>query len=240
VGIDGYPDGFEDRLSNLMHGFTRVLRQHDQDDGGDVSEGKGTMSVDLCFSLCRWFLEKGTLEGVWCHCFIIVTWNLMCYMNYTTQTCLNHITWYQNCLRVNFKQQKSDQLGSTAWYPRHIYANPLVTLWSVQWLHLGFFLIIWGTTGAYIEAFPWSESVQAFWMPTERTLKEHIDEVHSFGFEVLDIETHSIPKGAMTYLNSQPGSPAPASICIRAGWTLGGIKDIYIKYEQSGGDMFCG
>jgi hypothetical protein len=72
-----------------MCGFTRVLTQRDQDNGGDVSEGKDAMSVDIYFALCRWFLDKGTLEGVWCHCFlleVVITWNLMCFMN--------HITWY--------------------------------------------------------------------------------------------------------------------------------------------------
>ena len=62
-GLDGYPAGFEDRLSNLMRGFTRVLTQRDQDNGADISKGKDAMSVDLYYALCRWFLEQGTMEG---------------------------------------------------------------------------------------------------------------------------------------------------------------------------------
>jgi hypothetical protein len=80
VGLDGCPDGFKDRLSNLMLGFARVLRQRDQDDGGDVSVGKVAMSVDLCLALCAWFLSEGRMEGIWCHCFPVLTWNLMCHV----------------------------------------------------------------------------------------------------------------------------------------------------------------
>jgi hypothetical protein len=30
---------------------------------------------------------------------------------------------YQDCLRVHFRQQKGDQLGMMARYPRHLYAS---------------------------------------------------------------------------------------------------------------------
>jgi hypothetical protein len=74
-----------------MRGFlVRVLTQNDQDNGGDVSEGKDAISVDLYLALCRWVLEKETLEGIWCHCFLVLTWNIMCRVNNTTQICLKH------------------------------------------------------------------------------------------------------------------------------------------------------
>ena len=59
------------------------------------------------------------------------------------------------------------------------------------------------------------------------------------GYEVNDIGTHSIRKGAVSYLASLPGGPPAASTCIRAGWTMGKVKDIYIKYVASG-DQFVG
>jgi hypothetical protein len=239
-GLDGYPAGFEDRLSNLMRGFTRVLTQRDQDDGaGDISEGKDAMSVDLYFAICRWFLEKGTMEGVWCHCFIVLTWNLMCRVNNTTRICVNHMTWYQDCLRIHFKQQKGDQLGLTARYPRHLYANPgnpmVSPIFALGLYFLSFGVPLLPTS----KLFPGRNQYKRFGRLLKDTLEDHLEEVRAFGFEVSDIGTHSIRKGATTYLSSQPGGPAPASICIRAGWTLGGVKDVYIKYEQSG-DMFCG
>ncbi|KAL7579191.1 hypothetical protein ACA910_011362 [Epithemia clementina (nom. ined.)] len=38
---------------------------------------------------------------------------------------------------------------------------------------------------------------------------------------------------------SLPGGPSIASICIRSGWTLGNVKDIYMRY-LSAGDQFVG
>lgn len=238
-GLDGYPDGFEDRLSNLMRGFARVLTTRDQDDGGDVSEGKVAMSVDLYLALCMWFLQEGTMEGIWCHCFLVLTWNLMCRVNNTTRICLNHLSWYQDCVRILFRQQKGDQLGLTARYPRHLYANPSNPVTSPVFA-LGLYFLTFGVPlEATSKLFPGRNQYKRFGRLLKAMLEEHIDEVRAFGFEVSDIGTHSIRKGATTYLSSQPGGPPPAAICIRAGWTLGGVKDVYIKYEQSG-DMFCG
>ena len=59
------------------------------------------------------------------------------------------------------------------------------------------------------------------------------------GFEVTDIGTHSIWKGAISYLASLPGGPPIAAVCIQVGWTMGNIRDIYMRYISSG-DQFVG
>ena len=60
------------------------------------------------------------------------------------------------------------------------------------------------------------------------------------GYDSLDeIGLHSIRKGVSTYLASMPGGPTPAALCLRAGWTMGQVKDIYFHQTQ-GGDEFVG
>ena len=59
------------------------------------------------------------------------------------------------------------------------------------------------------------------------------------GYRHGEIGTHSIRKGAVSYMSSLPGGPPVASICIRAGWTMGKVKDIYMRYVTSG-DQFVG
>ena len=54
-----------------------------------------------------------------------------------------------------------------------------------------------------------------------------------------DIGCHSIRKGATKWLSGQPGGPSAMAICIRGGWSLGGVKDVYMTYEAEG-DAFCG
>ena len=53
------------------------------------------------------------------------------------------------------------------------------------------------------------------------------------------IGMHSIRKGAVTYMSSLPGGPSISSACIRAGWTMGSVKDVYMRYLSSG-DQFVG
>jgi hypothetical protein len=147
--------------------------------------------------------------------------------------------WYQDCLRIHFKQQKGDQLGLMARYPWHLYANPGNPMVSPMFA-LGLYFLSFGIPlSPTSKRFPGRNQYKHFGCLLKEVLEEHLEEVRALGFEVLDIGTHSICKGTTTYLSSQPGGPTPASICIQAGWTLGGVKDIYIKYEQSG-DMFCG
>jgi hypothetical protein len=51
-----------------------------------------------------------------------------------------------------------------------------------------------------------------------------------------DIGTHSARKGAPTYALSMPGGPSPVSVFLRAGWSLGNVKDRYI-FEGDGADQ---
>ena len=71
-----------------------------------------------------WFLEEGTIEGLWCYCYLVPTWNLMCHVNNTSQIKFQHIHWIQDSLQIYFVHTKNDQTGDESRHPRHIYANP--------------------------------------------------------------------------------------------------------------------
>jgi hypothetical protein len=47
--------------------------------------------------------------------------------------------------------------------------------------------------------------------------------------------THSVRKGVATFACSgTTGGPSIASVCLRVGWSLGGVQDRYIRYECAG------
>ena len=76
-------------------------------------------------------------------------------------------------------------------------------------------------------------------------VKENREEFIAVGISLEDFGTHSIRKGVATFVATGfTVSPPMASICIRLCWTLGGVKDKYIKYERSGdqvvGRTVCG
>ena len=60
------------------------------------------------------------------------------------------------------------------------------------------------------------------------------------GVEPSDLGTHSTRKGVATSVSAGcTMSPPIVSVCIRAGWVMGGVKDIYLKYKAAG-DQFVG
>ena len=74
----------------------------------------------------------------------------------------------------------------------------------------------------------------------KKLLKEHENEVLALGYDSLhELGLHSIQKGVSTHLASLLGGPPPATVCLRAGWSMGPVKDIYYHQTQ-GGDEFVG
>jgi len=65
------------------------------------------------------------------------------------------------------------------------------------------------------------------------------EDVHRLGYPIENIGTHSIHKGAISYLSAAPGGPQAAAVCVHAGWMMGKVKDIYMRYIDSG-DQFVG
>ena len=137
----GFPEAFQTRLKVLYKGFFRNLTKGktgaaddpianvDDNVGVDernvCQEGKRPMSVELYRSLCRWFLEWGDLEGVFCYCFLVLTWNLMCRANNTCYIVFADVDWTKfDCMEVCFRHMKGDQLGEQSKHPRHIHPNP--------------------------------------------------------------------------------------------------------------------
>lgn len=87
--------------------------------------------------------------------------------------------------------------------------------------------------------FPGKDQSCRFSTILTKCLKQKTDAVSLLGFIVGDLGTHSIRKGAVSYLASLPGGPPVAGVCIRAGWTMGKMKDIYMRYVTSR-DQFVG
>jgi hypothetical protein len=236
----GCPEEFNKELTPLFRGFLRIIAQDDGEGGVNVKEGKEPMSIELYRLLCSIFLDMGTDEGIWAYCFLVLTWNLMCRGNNTTRICWNQIFWISSdSLEIHFAHHKGDQLGEKRKYPRHIYANPLdylvCPIFALS-LYLLTFNVIPLSEG---RVFPGNRQYKRFGDLLRVVLRNNADAVRHCGHDPKDIGVHSIRKGAATYASSQPGGPPAAAICVRAGWTMGNVQDIYIKWER-GGDQFVG
>ena len=73
-----------------------------------------------------------------------------------------------------------------------------------------------------------------------KIIHDNIHDFRALGVEEKSLGSHSCRKGAITLCSSGcTVSPSMASICLRACWSMGPVKDRYVHYEKAG-DQFCG
>jgi hypothetical protein len=83
--------------------------------------------------------------------------------------------------------------------------------------------------------FPGSKQEERFGTILVRVLEKHKDELLELGYEHNDIVVHSTWKGAATYASSGiTAAPSSVSVNNRGGWTLEGVRDVYMLYERAG------
>eukprot|EP00957_Ditylum_brightwellii_P192937 14690689-Ditylum_brightwellii.AAC.1 len=88
--------------------------------------------------------------------------------------------------------------------------------------------------------FPSFDQDDRFLKGFKTLLVENKNEVHRMGYDLEDLGTHSICKGATTYTSSgATASPGDISVSIREGWTMGKVQDMYMMYEKAG-DQYIG
>jgi hypothetical protein len=146
-------------------------------------------------------------------------------------------------MKVNFKHTKTQQHGEGKRQKRAIFSNPFEYYIDIPFL-LGLYLscCFSDKQSRGRKLFPGSVKSQSERASAilKRVLKEHEEEVFSMGYDSIDdIGIHSCRKGASSHLASLPGGPPPAALCLRGGWSMGQVKDIY-WHQTQGGDEFTG
>jgi hypothetical protein len=154
------------------------------------------------------------------------------------------LTWTVfDALTVNFRHTKTQQHGEAKRQKRACYSNPFE-----YYIDLPFLLGLRFSCGFTFKQsrgyklFPGSAKSQATRAGRilQMVLKEHEAEVLAMGYDkTSNLGLHSIRKGVATHIASLPGGPPPAATCLRGGWSMGQVKDIYFHQTQ-GGDEFVG
>jgi hypothetical protein len=238
----GFHADFKTELSNLFKGLNRqAASRRNVNNEGNNREGKEMMSTELYKFLCETFLKYGTMDGVFAHCYLVLSWNLACRCNNTARIKFSDIRWSHSfdSFSIAFSQSKTDQLGEEAKYPRHLYSNPVTPLVCPVLAVALYLTTCFGNNDAPVNFFPGQSQDARFAGILQRTINEKWNDISQMGYRRGEIGTHSIRKGAVSYMASLPGGPSVASVCNRAGWTMGKVKDIYMRYVTSG-DEFVG
>ena len=234
------PPSFRDKMSTLMKGFKRSIVQQKVDSGEATEEGKEVMSFACYKLLCKKFFEGKKDEYLFALVFLTLEWNLIARADNIVNLALSDFEWSDDSLVVYLKKSKTDQEGANGKTPFHIYANPLnPEICPV--LALGLYLV--NNPGLLVsngKLLAGDHQYNRYSQILNDTIKKHEAEFARIGVKVGTIGSHSARKGAATVAaNGCTISPSMASICTRAGWTMGGTRDKYIKYESTG-DQFLG
>ncbi len=150
---------------------------------------------------------------------------------------LAHVSWTNDHLTIVNPRTKTDQTGEAA-FPKSLYANPLQPeLCPVLALAVTLFTRPSVSSGKLFEG---PDQEDRFCKILSTVLMAIPDTlVGRLGARQGDIGSHSCRKGAATHVMSLPGGPSAVSVFLRAGWSLGNVKDRYI-HEGDGADQLAG
>lgn len=232
---------FGEELAILFRGLKRKIAVEKQDGDGRIQTGKSPMPFAVYERLNYYLLLEKTTEAVFCRAFLCLTWNLMCRSRNTCTIHLHHIEWQDDCMQIYFAHMKNDQTAERHRDPRHIYANPINPL-VCPMLALATYLSVFSISGGRDSSlFPGDNQYKRFTKYMDSLMENYKEDIcRDFGIDVKFIGSHSIRKGAATFVSSGATcSPPQVATNIRAGWTMGVVQDTYLRYE-SAGDQYVG
>ena len=221
-------------------GSKRKGRRLKQDLGLDISEGKKAMSKNVYSFLAKKLFESKDPEHLFAHLFLVLDWNLMKRAENCVDCKITHITVRNDSLVFQFAKSKGHQNGEEHVGPWHVYANPLephlcVVLSMARYL-FAYPELLLNNTALFQGTAQYNRYSKLFMS----LLKANEDTLKSMGVEPGDLGTHSCRKGVGTMVSAGcTVSPPIVSICVRAGWSMGGVKDKYLKRENAS-DQYVG
>ena len=201
-----------------------------------VKRGKNPLSFQSYRRIAVELLEQTNVNSVFSHTVLTTMWNLMSRVGNAVSICKTHMEWHEDSLVIYFAHEKTDQTMSKPGDPRHIYANPFIPE-VCPILSLGIFFHVINIT-ASDSPFLFAGSNQYFRF--QKSLKNFLSDSELLNFSAGTFGTHSIRKGAATYVSSgSTACPSYTAVANRAGWAMGGVSSIYLQYQEAG-DQYVG
>eukprot|EP00562_Extubocellulus_spinifer_P026552 CAMPEP_0178640846 /NCGR_PEP_ID=MMETSP0698-20121128/16240_1 /TAXON_ID=265572 /ORGANISM="Extubocellulus spinifer, Strain CCMP396" /LENGTH=428 /DNA_ID=CAMNT_0020281325 /DNA_START=18 /DNA_END=1304 /DNA_ORIENTATION=+ len=226
------------RAEEVDAGLHRLIALQNQQLGERATSGRDRMPFSVYRFICKKLRQDGGGDAIFAHCILTLSWSLMSRSESMTIANLHHIDWHDDCLVIYFHHWKTDQLGLNKNEPWHVYANPIDPDVCPH-LALSVYLLTFDTilpTGNKLFQGPdpynrYSEALLCIG-------RKYAAEIGAMGMDVKYLGVCSVPKGAETYVTAGcTVAPPIVSVCLRAGWLIGNVKERYLHY-QSAGDMY--
>ena len=227
-------------LSNLMVSLKKTIQKERRDLSLKTTEGKDIMNWKTYQYLCEVLTDEGTKEAIFVLCWLTLQWNLMSRSEATEAICFRQLKWEADHLKIYFPRHKSDPKGEEREIPRHVYSNPLIPAVCPLRALSSYLMVFPDILNEGVRVFPGGDDQKKRFnrLFNECLERNSEDFMTKLGVDYTEIGTHSIRKGAATYCCSgvHPGPPI-VSVCLRAGWSLGRVKERYLKYEPCGDEI---
>jgi hypothetical protein len=211
---------------------------------GQEADVEGKLPIDLLEykSLAESALASGTnpRDARLYHCYTILCWNLIARSSTVADLLWNNIGWLGDCMTVLYEKGKTNQDGMNK-VPWHIYANPkdpLICAVLAMGLKLCTETDTFGSRPFKLFPSPTTDNSFSFWIrkTADRLAQES---AVSLSIPAERIGTHSLRKGAATYVNGLNDAPDTDSVKLRMEHRLGGCDFRYI-FRGAGNDMLVG
>ena len=228
----------KEKLSEYMTSLRKSIASEKREKGIKVKEGKEPMSFK-CYKLtCELLIADGSSEALFTLCWLTLQWNLMSRSEATEAISFEQLRYDNDTLKVDFSRMKNDQIGLNKDEARHVYSNPILPAVCPLRALSSYLLRYPNILMEHHKLFPGKDQKKRFNRLLNEVFVEHEDKYQANGDDVSDLGSHSIRKGGATYCCAA-ANPAPpiVSVCLRAGWSLGRVKERYLKYENTGDEL---
>jgi hypothetical protein len=225
-------------LSDFNSGYKRTIADLKEQGQMKLTEGKSHLTFDRYKYLCNLSYRRCTSTHKPLH--LRLEWNTLSRNESVSTISYEHICWEADCLQITHARHKSDQNGSSA-FAKHIYANPdNPEICSILCFGLHVICCQYQNDRTRHKVFDGQDeegAFEAFFNDMLRRLTP--DERLRTGIVPEDLGTHSIRKGACSYLLGLENVVCLSAVYLRMGWSLGNVQKRYI-FGGPGADQVLG
>jgi hypothetical protein len=241
-----------DKLKMFMKGLKRHVASKKMESGDSQIVGKRKMDFKVYEKICEQFLKEEGEEFLFARCFLTLEWNLMARSESIVTANFFHITWEDDSLVFLLAKSKTDQTGRNTNQVWHVYATPDKPATCPTLALATYVFSNPGLTNICGESFnmdddvgssrlfPGGDQYGRFMACLHRVIENNLEEFLLLGIKPGDLGSHSARKGASSFASAgSTVSPPMVSICLRAMWSMGPVKERYLQYEKAG-DQYLG
>lgn len=230
-------------LTSYKSGNKKASLKEKSQLGISIVEGKKPLPLKAYMYLAQILFESDKPEHVAAHTFLILQWNLISRAEFVLESKIDAIIFQNDAMLFDVGKTKTDQEGTrNIDHPWHLYSNvehPHICCFLAMGRHLiSNPTILAGKCSIFEGTGQYDRFCRILYdMVADPRYR---DRFVSLGMPPQYFGTHSVRKGAVTHISTGITSCPPiASICLRANWSMPGVMNRYIKYENAG-DQFVG